>query len=165
MTSRKRRDEGVEASLGQNLKSVSWVVLTAVVGGLTGGLAVWLSQGHSIHLRPEGMSYAELAAVLLGSVSVLVAIFGVLMAVLALWGYRHFRNVAKRASAEIARNVASKEVLKEMRDGVAGSVIDQKVLEAVDAMRNGKYDAWREARDAASQRLNELDRAEEEDGE
>lgn len=88
----------------------------------------------------------------------MVAVFGVSMAVLALWGYRHFKKVAKVASSDIAREVASKEVLDELREGAAGTLIDQKVLEAMDeVLKSGKFDAWREEREAERERLKDLD--------
>ena len=107
------------------------------------------------------MTYAELAAVLLAAASVMVAVFGVSMAVLALWGYRQFKRVAKVASSDIARQVASKEVLNELREGAAGNLIDQKVLQAMDeVLRSGKFDAWREEREAERKRHTELDEEE-----
>lgn len=140
---------------------LSTVLVLSCAAGISGGAFVWLFQGHSIKIRPEGMTYAELAAVLLAAASVMVAVFGVSMAVLALWGYRQFKRVAKGASSDIAREVASKEVLNELREGAAGNLIDQKVLEAMDeVLSSGKFDAWREEREAERKRHTDLDKEE-----
>lgn len=138
-------------------KGVATLLVVALLAGSMGGLTVWIFQGHSLEIVPDEVSYTELAAVLLTAVSVLVAVFGVVVALLAVWGYRNFRRVAKSAAEIIAREVASAEVVKEMREGAAGSVIDEKIFGALDAMKNGKYEVWREERDAQTARMNALD--------
>lgn len=110
-------------------------------------------------LRPIGMTYADLAAVLLTAVSVIVAVFGVLMALLALWGYRHFKDVAKSASESMAMKVARDEVEREMREGTAGRLIDQKVFEAMESADGGRYEAWKESREEERQKFGDLEQS------
>lgn len=145
-----------------SFRRIASAIVTPILAGGVGGGLMWVLQGHSLSLIPQGMTYAELAAVMLAAASVLVGVFGALVAFLALWGYRSFRVIAKTASTETARKVARSEVQKEMREGVAGSVIDQKVMDAMEAARNGKYDAWREEMSKQRQELLELDESDNE---
>lgn len=73
--------------------------------GCIGGAVVWIGQGHSLRLLPDSMSYPDLVASLLAAVAVMVAIFGVVMAVLAIFGYRHFKSVVEKASKASAEEV------------------------------------------------------------
>lgn len=67
---------------------------TGFLGAIIGGAMVWIGQAGSFSLRPVGMSYADLAATLLSAVGVIVAIFGGVLALAALWGFNQLKRDA-----------------------------------------------------------------------
>lgn len=85
----------------------------AFLGATIGGGVVWLGQTGSFHLRPVEMSYADLAATLLTAVGVIVAIFGGVLALAAIWGF----NQLKRDAISAAENVGLKEVREQIENG------------------------------------------------
>ena len=87
--------------------------IAALVGGLIGATVLWVFQGHSFRLVPEQMSFADLSAIMLSAVSVLVTILGVVIAIVTLWGYTHFKGIAESS----ARSAAIDHVTSEMEDG------------------------------------------------
>jgi hypothetical protein len=76
------------------------LLIAGLVGGLLGASLIWILQGHSFHLVPQEMSYADLSATLLAAVSALVTILGVGVAILAIWGYSHFKGIAQSSAKE-----------------------------------------------------------------
>jgi hypothetical protein len=92
---------------------IFWVIAAAVVGGLTGASALWLFQGNSLALVPEKMTYAELCAVMLSAVSVLVTILGVVVAIIAFWGYAHFKGIAETTARDHVNEQMAKGTLRE----------------------------------------------------
>lgn len=137
----------------------------AVIGGAT----VWLAQGHSLKILPEDISYADLIAVLLTAVSLIVGIFGVVMAILAIWGYSHFKLVVTEASdktaREVAEQIAKEHVSQDLADGKTRQFISQLVEEHMRNLEDPRYIAWREQRSKEAQLLNELDEDERPGGE
>jgi hypothetical protein len=73
-------------------------IATAIAGGVIGAALLWVFQGNSLRLVPGQMSYAELSAVMLSAVSVLVTILGVIVAIIAIWGYAHFKGIAETSA-------------------------------------------------------------------
>ena len=71
-----------------------------------------------------GVSYSELAAIMLGAVAVLVAIIGIGVAVLAVWGYGQLNQQARRA--------ATKHVKDQLREGNLKKEIEQMILKHVE---------------------------------
>ena len=71
----------------------------SLVGAFIGGSIVSVWQAGHFHLRPAGMSYSDLAAVLLTAVAVIVAIFGGVFALAAIWGFAQLKQEAVRAAA------------------------------------------------------------------
>ena len=80
--------------------------LIGFIGAIIGGLIVWIGQAGRFELRPVGMSYADLAATLLSAVGVIVAIFGGVLALAALWGF----NQLKRDAVAAAVSAGSSEI-------------------------------------------------------
>lgn len=128
-----------------------------VGGGLVGGAIVWLGQTGEFHLTPSGMTYADLAAVLLSAVGVLVAIFGGILALAAFWGF----NQLKRDAISAAEKAGAGEIREQIengtvRDYIQGEVgrladeefnsqrMDQRIKRRVDAVTFGRVDADRE---------------------
>lgn len=65
------------------------------------------------------MTYPDLAATLLGAVAVMVTVLGVFVAILAIWGYVHFRRSTKAAA------------LAYLKSEIQGGTIRQKLEELV----------------------------------
>lgn len=122
-------------------------------GAVVGGAIVWIGQAGSFSLRPVGMSYAELAATLLTAVGVIVAIFGGVLALAALWGFNQLKRDAITA-AEAAGSVEIREQIENgtIRDYIRGEIerltieevnserMDQRIKQRVDAVTFGRPD-------------------------
>jgi uncharacterized membrane protein YuzA (DUF378 family) len=82
------------------LYRVTWALLGAIIGGF---VTAFCSLGR-INIKPVGMTYADLAALVLTAITVLLAVFGVLFAAAALYGFRAFMKYAEQtAKRETAR--------------------------------------------------------------
>lgn len=77
--------------------------LAGLLAGVIGGGIVVVCQTNGFRLLPETMSYADLAAVLLGAAAVLLAIIGVFVAALAVWGFTAFRSMTKNSAKAYVR--------------------------------------------------------------
>src|SRR4051812_35790771 len=97
-------------------------------GAVIGGATVWLAQTGSFRLRPVGMSFADLAAILLTGVGVIVAIFAGVLALAALWGFNQLKRDAVRA-AEIA---GSKEIKEQIENGTIRDYIKGEIERLTD---------------------------------
>ncbi|WP_119254561.1 hypothetical protein [Shinella zoogloeoides] len=113
--------------------------------GVLAGLIFAICVLVGFHLGPEDlqsvtMSYADLAAIMLGAVSVIVTVLGVGIAVLALWGYAQFKQSAAKAAhdhvddelkAGVLRDQISHlivaEVTKQMDDGKLRKIMEERV--------------------------------------
>lgn len=131
------------------------VALIAGCAAVVGGLTVWVFQGHHVYLRAEGLSYAELAAVLLGVASLMVGIIGIGVAILAIWGFKYFKQIAvseaqkkvatelgsgesQRLIEETARSTATSKVEMELVRGDARKILESEVARAIaTALANG----------------------------
>jgi hypothetical protein len=104
----------------------------SLIGGLIGsvafgavGVAIYHSWPGS--LKSDDMHYQDLAAVLLAAVAVIVTVFGVMMAVLAIWGYTTFRGIAKKA----ARKSAQDYVKRDVESGTIGKIVEALAIDSV----------------------------------
>jgi len=82
-------------------------------GAIAGGVVVWIGQAGSFHLWPVDMSYADLAATLLAAVGVIVAIFGGVLALAAIWGF----NQLKRDAISAAQAAGASEIREQIENG------------------------------------------------
>lgn len=131
----------------------------AFTGAILGGGVVWLLQGHTLYLLPQDMSYADLIAIILTAVSLMVGIFGVVMAILAIFGYRHFKGVVQKASIESARDVARAHVVQDLSQGGARRLIEQLVADFLEtATQDGRFADWAEERRREKAQMNDIDR-------
>lgn len=127
--------------------------VTGMIGGITGGALVWVAQAGSFRLYPAGMSYADLAATLLSAVGVIVAIFGGVLAIAALWGF----NQLKRDAVTAAETAGSNEIREQIENGALRTYIkgeierltveeinsdrmEQRIIGRVDAVAFGRPD-------------------------
>ena len=89
-------------------------IVVAAISGVAGGALVWLFQAGSLNLTPLGMQYADLAAVMLGAVAVLLTILGVFLAIFAIWGYSQFRSIVEGAAVRHASQSIREGELKDL---------------------------------------------------
>lgn len=69
------------------------------------GTILAVSLSFEFRLVPEAvdggrMSYADMAAIMLGAVAIIITVLTVFIAVLALWGYGQFKRSASRAASK-----------------------------------------------------------------
>ena len=63
------------------------------------------------------MTYPELAAVVLTSVAVLVTVLGVFIAVLTVWGYSQFKDIARSAAVKrVEEQIAEGRLRKDIEE-------------------------------------------------
>lgn len=90
------------------------LIFAATLGGAVGALVLWLFQGHSIKLVPASMSYADLAATMLGAAGLLLAALGLVIGVFALWGYSQFRKMVETSAIDHVTQSVAEGDLKEL---------------------------------------------------
>lgn len=137
------------------MSRVGWSVL----GGVVGGFVVWLFQGHSLALLDNGMSYQDLAAIVLTAASLMVAIFGATFALIAVWGYTQFKRGVKSRTKSVVEGVIREHLVDELKNGPSRTVLDEIVAQFLSSAREkpGTAEAWVSAREEAKQALRELD--------
>lgn len=138
---------------------------TALGGGIVGGALVWLTQTGNFHLQPTEMTYADLAAILLTAVGVIVAIFAGVLALAAIWGF----NQLKRDAISAAEISSLKEVREQIENGpvrnyIMGEIerladeefkserMNARINRRVDAVAFGRPDADRELEEDGGER-------------
>lgn len=96
----------------------------------------------SVRLSTPGMAapvvtYAELIAALLTGLAISLGILGVVIAGLALWGYRAIRDEAKGISMKIARSETRKRVSEYLRSDEGVEIVENEVAKRVDELKDG----------------------------
>ncbi|HVI87020.1 MAG TPA: hypothetical protein VM659_01900 [Dongiaceae bacterium] len=97
-------------------------------GAIAGGVVVWIGQAGSFHLWPVDMSYADLAATLLAAVGVIVAIFGGVLALAAIWGF----NQLKRDAISAAQAAGASEIREQIENGTIRDYIRDEIERLTD---------------------------------
>lgn len=127
-------------------------LLAGTVGGAGGGAVVWLAQGHTLAIWPSQVAYADLIAVLLTGIGILLSIVAIAVAFVAFYGFRHFKKTAESIATKRA-NVIANDRLQEFLGGEeATGLINARVKElVVEIMHNERaFAAWAsESRDEA----------------
>lgn len=80
------------------------VALTGMLGGLIGSCLTWVLVTGNFRVEAVGMTYAEMAATVLGATAVLLAVLGLFMAVVAVLGLAQFCSMTRRAAQETAKD-------------------------------------------------------------
>jgi hypothetical protein len=99
--------------------------------GILLGVVITVSSLVGFHISPMDiaeleMSYADMAAIMLGAVSVIVTVLGVFIAILALWGYSQFKKSAMRAAAHHVSNALESGSLRtEVERLIISEVVSQ----------------------------------------
>lgn len=107
------------------------------MGAVVGGIVVWIGQAGNFSLRPVGMTYAELAATLLSAVGVIVAIFGGVFALAALWGF----NQLKRDAIAAAEQAGSSEIREQIENGILKNYISGEIERlTAEELHSGRMD-------------------------
>ncbi len=126
----------------------SWISRfgVALFGSLVGGVIVWISQVGGFHIYPIGMSYSDLAAVLLTAVAVIVAIFAGVLALAAVWGFSQLKReavaAAEMAGAAEVKHLFEKGSLHEYIKSEVMFVIDKEFMsEQMNHRINNRVDA------------------------
>lgn len=112
--------------------------VTAAVGALIGGAVVWLGQKGSFNLVPVGMSYPDLAATLLAAVGTIVAIFGGVLALAALWGFSQLkRDAISAATTAGVAEIQAQVVQGAIRDHIVSAASAAGAAELKEQIENG----------------------------
>lgn len=102
-------------------------VIWTLLGGVIGAASVLILQTGEIRLAPT-MKYEDLAAVLLSAVGVIVAVFGVGLAILAFWGFSQLRRDSIRAAVAAAR----RQIDQLIREEIASPEMERRIQNRVD---------------------------------
>jgi hypothetical protein len=128
-------------------------------GGVVGGLSVWLLQNHSLSVWPRGISYADLIAVLLTGVSLIVAVFSFGLGIFAIWGITQFRKLVEKRTHAAVLEFTPALLVEELRLGQSRTVLVNLVTEffANQKSQPGVGEAWNEQRKEEVAELNQLE--------
>lgn len=97
------------------------LVLMAFLGAIVGAaFMAFLATGG---IKADGISYPDLAAILLTAVAVIVAIFGGVLALAALWGFAQMKAEAVRS----ATNASLDETKEQIENGSIRRYIEDEV--------------------------------------
>lgn len=133
-------------------KRQSWWKTILVAGGsaIIGALVANYAQTGHLNVVPAGISYPDLAAVLLSAVGVIVAIFGGVLAILAFWGFEQMKRDAVRGATQAALNELKEQIENgSTRDYIVTEIerlivdefksrrMDQRIQERVDKIAMG----------------------------
>jgi hypothetical protein len=96
----------------------------------------------SVRLSTPGMAapivtYPELIAALLTGLAISLGILGVVIAGLALWGYRAIRDEASAISLKIARSETRKLVSKYLKSAEGMEIVENEVAKRIDDVKVG----------------------------
>jgi hypothetical protein len=83
------------------------------------------------------ITYAELIAVLLTGLAIAVGLLGIIVAGLALWGYREIRNEAKAIATRTARIETRKRVIEYLRSPEGSQIVEGEVARRFDELKEG----------------------------
>ena len=73
------------------------------------------------------MTYPDLAATLLAAVAVMVTVLGVFVAILAIWGYVHFRRSTKAAALTYLKSEIQSGIIRQKLEELVVDYIVQEV--------------------------------------
>lgn len=102
---------------------------TGILSAILGAIFILIMQG--IPLKSEGMSYADLSAVLLSAVGVIVAIFGGVLAVAAFWGFNQVKQDAIQA--------AEKAGMREMKEQIESGSIKGDIMQEISKLTEKEF--------------------------
>lgn len=147
------------------ISQVVRVAAIAITSGLAGGAVVWTLQGHSLTILPGGISYADMVAVFLMGIGLVVSILAIAVAILAVWGFKHFRSTARTVATQVATKnssqVAEDKINQYWRDSVPDMISVQVRNSVEEIMKNPKqFAAWSQEKLKEKNAMDELDDSE-----
>jgi hypothetical protein len=83
------------------------------------------------------VTYPELIAALLTGLAISLGILGVVIAGLALWGYRAIRDEARGISIRIASRETRRRVIEYLRSTEGAAVVENEVAKRVEDLKEG----------------------------
>ena len=124
-------------------------ILPLVIGAVAGVFGSALFLGTVGSLTPNGVTFLDLAAVLLTAAAVIVTTIGVAFAIAAFWGYS---NLKKSAETEAARKVEEQIENGTIRDYIREAIkseiesprMERRIKVRVDEVAQGNPDKDRE---------------------
>lgn len=105
------------------------ILATGILSAILGAIFILIMQG--IPLKSEGISYADLSAVLLSAVGVIVAIFGGVLAVAAFWGFNQVKQDAIQA--------AEKAGMREMKEQIESGSIKDDIMQEISKLTEKEF--------------------------
>lgn len=131
------------------------LALLLILSAFLGAALMWVFQGHTLEVLPSAMSYSDFVAILLAAISTLVAVFGVALAIFALWGWAQFRKGVESKITEVTPNFLAKE----LTEGGTRQVLDNLVIEFFknELAKPGVAQAWAAERERRADELAQLD--------
>lgn len=125
-----------------------------LIGGIVGGLAVWIAQKGSLSLLPSAMSYENFVSIMLTGVTVLLAVAALGIGAMAFWGWTTFKGITVDAAGSAA-------LAHLQSDDGAGAirVVIQRIAVGFlqENLRNGTLLALAEQRNREEDQLREVD--------
>jgi asparagine N-glycosylation enzyme membrane subunit Stt3 len=118
---------------------VMWAFLGAIVGA---ALVLFLSKGT---ILSDNISYIDLAAVLLVAVTVLLTVFGLIIAIAAIYGYHAFMKTSVAAATAAAKVEANSAAVKHVTEYISSNLpetlfIDQAKAAAATVLTRERLD-------------------------
>ena len=111
------------------------IALAAAASGIFGALIGSYAQSGRIFVVPAGISYPDLAAILLGAVGVIVAIFGGVLAIAAFWGFAQMKQEAVRGATDAA--------LSELKEQIENGQLRVYILEEIERLTDAEFNSGR----------------------
>ncbi|NOW46686.1 uncharacterized membrane protein YcjF (UPF0283 family) [Novosphingobium sp. SG751A] len=118
-------------------KAAGLPIFYSLVGAVGTALVTTMRVDHGY---PE-MSYPDLAATLLAAVSVIVALFGGLLALAALWGFSQMKEEAKKASIEASVEQATAAALQHLKEEIGAGELRSYISSEVDRLITDKINS------------------------
>ena len=119
--------------------------LCVAASGAIGGLITSYAQSGHLYLFPVG-NYQDLAAILLGAVTVVVATFGGVVAIAAFWGFAQMKREAVRTATERAVPAASEAAIDELKEQIENGKVRDYILSEVERLMDAELKSDRIAK-------------------
>jgi hypothetical protein len=83
------------------------------------------------------VSYAELIGVLLTGLAISLGLLGIVIAGLALWGYKAIRDESRAIASRVARQETSKRVIEYLRSPAGSKLVENEVAKRFEELKEG----------------------------
>ncbi|MBB3923033.1 hypothetical protein [Xanthomonas arboricola] len=144
-------------------KILAYALLSSLIGGFLGGVAIWFLQGHQLKIWPAQVSYPDLIAVLLTGLSLIIAILGLGVAFFGFWGYSQLKKMITQVTTSTASGEAARTTVehldRQFKTGEFGKQLETIVLnQLANIMSNqSAFLAWAEHQRNNAQAMSQFD--------